>query len=63
MPYQVLTTHEINQRSGLVVEATNYQMRLQEALQKQKDERGMELVAVDHGEPGSPLYIFRHETD
>ncbi|WP_067429157.1 hypothetical protein [Nocardioides jensenii] len=63
MAYQVLTTHGINQESGLVTERTTFAERLQAALNNQKTGPGMELVAIDSAHPDGPLYVFAHESD
>lgn len=62
MSYQVLNTHELIQRSGLVADQVPLAELITAALDNQKSERGMVFVAVVPQDDDN-LYIFRHETD
>ena len=62
MAYQVLDTNGINMQSGLQSHGTSFAQRLEAALNNQKQDRGMVLVAVVSNEEG-PAFIFKHETD
>jgi len=63
MAYQVVNLTELTQLSGLNVSHTTYDERLEAALNSQKRDRGMELVAIDNSSPNEPLFVFAHETD
>lgn len=62
MSYEVLNTHELIQRSGLVADRVPFAQLITAALDNQKSERGMVFVAVAQ-QGNDNLYIFKHETD
>jgi hypothetical protein len=63
MAYQVLTLHDLYRQAGTMPSKVSPGAGLEAALNNQKSERGMVLVAIDHSHEDGPLYIFNHETD
>lgn len=63
MSYQVLDIDGIYRASGLDAGHTDFRAVLEKALNEQKSDRGMVLVAIDGSRDGEPLYVFKHEAD
>ncbi len=61
MAYEVLAVHDLLEKSELLPTVPRVR-RMTEALNNQKTDYGMVLVAIDNG-PEETLYVFRHETD